>query len=672
MLKRTFLILAALGSLQAQQVIVPTPEQVGSPRGETWGNYNVMQSYEFGYRFATVGGDVGEYRSDVNYGNGIRLFGTNLAFESKDGHGHLFDELLLNTTGLGNDPYQYAMLRVQKNGWYRYDMTWRLSDYYNPGLTIAGGLHLDDTIRRLQDHDLTLLPQSKIRFHIGYSRNTDTGPALSTAQEFTLDGSGFPIFTNVERRWNEYRIGADADFKGFQFTFQHRWDFFKDDTPATSLGVIPSGIPGDPSVLQQFNRAQPIHGSNPGWLGNLHGRRKYWGVNARLTYTNGKNDFALDEFASGIGSTGLGVNRQILVGGDASRPDLAGDFALSVFPTSKLTFVNNTSISNNRIDGDSNYTEFLNGLTPGATIFFRFLGIRLITNSADLNYRWKDWIGFYGGWHYSDRQLRTIEGNQFPAVPNSTVNNFYEVSNQMQSGLFGVRLHPITPLTINLEGEIGRATNPLTSISNKNYQTLNGRVQYRLKNLQLGASYREDYDFFSSFSLYNSHLRSYTANAVWTPKNWIAFDASYNKLHNDSNTFLAFFAGPIGGRSTLQTKYRSIYISNIHSGNLGVRFGLTKRADLYLGYSITKDTGDGRSTAVPPGTTDPIQALLDSVQTFPLTYQSPLARLSIRISPKIRWNAGYQYYDYEETFGLLGYYQNFHAHTGYTSVLWTF
>ena len=38
----------------------------------------------------------------------------------------------------------------------------------------------------------------------------------------------------------------------------------------------------------------------------------------------------------------------------------------------------------------------------------------------------------------------------------------------------------------------------------------------------------------------------------------------------------------------------------------------------------------------------------------------------------MRWNAGYQFYDYMETFHLLGYYQNFHAHTGYTSVLWAF
>ena len=81
---------------------------------------------------------------------------------------------------------------------------------------------------------------------------------------------------------------------------------------------------------------------------------------------------------------------------------------------------------------------------------------------------------------------------------------------------------------------------------------------------------------------------------------------------------------------------------------------------------------DGRSTAVPAGVTSPVQALADSVQTFPLTYQSPLARLSVRITPKLRWNAGWQFYSYGEDFHILGYNQNYHAHTGFTSVLWSF
>ena len=49
-----------------------------------------------------------------------------------------------------------------------------------------------------------------------------------------------------------------------------------------------------------------------------------------------------------------------------------------------------------------------------------------------------------------------------------------------------------------------------------------------------------------------------------------------------------------------------------------------------------------------------------------------MVRLTIPINKKIKWNAGYQYYGYHEDFGLNSYLQNYHAHTGYTSVLWAF
>src|ERR1019366_2482006 len=163
-----------------------------------------------------------------------------------DGHGHYFDQILLNTMGLGNDPYQSATLRIQKNGLYRYDMTWRLNDYYNPGLTVAGGLHLMDTVRRTQDHEITLFPQSGFRVRVGYSRNTQDGPTLSTTQQLDSSSTGLPVFADLRR-----------------------WDFFKEDTPYSALGVVTAvsvGSANDPTVLQQFTRSAPVHGRNPGWL----------------------------------------------------------------------------------------------------------------------------------------------------------------------------------------------------------------------------------------------------------------------------------------------------------------------------------------------------------------------------------------------------------------------
>jgi hypothetical protein len=53
----------------------------------------------------------------------------------------------------------------------------------------------------------------------------------------------------------------------------------------------------------------------------------------------------------------------------------------------------------------------------------------------------------------------------------------------------------------------------------------------------------------------------------------------------------------------------------------------------------------------------------------PLTFETPLARLSVKLREKLRWNAGYQYHRYAEEFLPA---QDYRAHTGYTSLLWSF
>jgi hypothetical protein len=673
----------------AQQTVAPTDSQVGSPRGDTLGTYNITQSFELGYRFVTLGGDEGMYRSVENYRNGIRLLGSRLSINSREGHGHYFDEFLLTTQGLGNDPYESAMLRIQKNRLYRYDLSWRLQNYYNPGLTVAdvnylrfpvgttgllttGGAHARDTSRRMQDHDLTLLPQSAIRFRVGYSRNIEDGPALSTAQEFDVNGPAFPVFADIKRSWNEYRVGADLDLAGFRLNITRRWGFFKEDTPYSFLVPSTSVTAADLTALSNFSRTEPIHGENPGWIGNLATRRHYWAINARATYLSGARNFIENEAAFGTSQFGGAATRQILVSGDAKRPSTAGDFSISLFPTEKITVINNTSILSNRINGQSSYSEVETGFDFGTTLNFRYLGIRTVTNSTDVNYRITKVLGVYAAYRYSDRELNYTTGSDFPAVPGSAFSDSYTVSNHLNSGVLGIRIRPIKPLTINLDGEVGRANFPLTPVSEKNYHNLNGRADYRTRKLTLSTSYRQAYNINSPavFSSFSSHSRNYTASASWAPRDSFSLDATYIKLHLDTRGSISFFASA-GVRPTLQSNLPSYYVSNMHVANLSARFGIRRRADLYVGYAITKDTGGDRLFTFDPAV-NPVGALLSSVQTYPLTYHSPMARLSIRITPKIRWNAGWQYYGYAEKFHLFGENQNFRAHTGFTSVLWSF
>jgi hypothetical protein len=636
------------------------------------------------------------YRSVENFRNGLRLLGSKLSVNSRDGHGRFFDEILLTTLGLGNDPYQSAVLRIQKNSLYRYDLSWRQQQYFNPGLTIAGNigasgtpvftftqgvpalltpgaLHIRDTDRRMQDHDLTLFPQSRFRFRAGYSGNMEDGPALTTAQEFDANGPGFPVFADIRREWNEYRVGADAEVAGFRLAITRRWGFFKEDTPYSLIASAAAVNPNELTALSGFTRSEPVHGENNGWIGNLTTRRQRWGVNARATYLGGARNFIQNEAAFGTAQFGGAASRQILVSGNARRPSAAGDFALQFFPSDSLTIVNNTSILSNRIDGNSRYSEVQTGFDLGETINFRFIGIRTVTNSTDVNYRATKHVGVYAAYRYSDREIRYTAASDFTPISGSALRDTFRVSNHLNSGVLGVRVRPWRPFSINLDGEIGRANFPLTPVSDRRYHNLNGRAEYRARRLQLSTSYRQAYNLNApfAFATFNSHSRQYSANASWAPRDTFSIDASYIKLHLDTRGGIAFFAST-GLRPQLQSSLPSFYTSNIHTASLYARFGILRRADLYVGYAITKDTGDGRSSAVPPSVTDPIASLLTSVQTFPLTYHSPSARVSIRITPKIRWNAGWQFYNYAEDFHLFTYNQNFRAHTGFTSVLWSF
>lgn len=659
-----FVLLSAamMAPLFAQAVMAPGNEQAGNPRGDNYGDYNITSSFETGYRFYTVNGNSSKYRSDVNFRNGLRLLGGNLAAYSKDGHGHYFDELLINVQGLGNDPYQFSSLRISKNGLYRYDMIWRENDYFNPALTIAGGQHFLNTAHRLQDHSLTLFPQSSfLKIFLGYSRNVQDGPALTTIQLFDSRGDEFPLFSNIRRQQNEYRLGAEVTLAGNRINFLRSWEYFKEDTTESGVALQAGDNPNDTTTLTSFQRSQPYHGNTNSWRVNwVNDRSRYLQMNGRFAYAGGRRNFVFDENAIGTGRFGAANQLQTYVLGNARRPVTAANLTLSAFPSKRLTFVNHTGYHNTRIDGDGSFTQ-INIANLNTTQFnFEFLGIRTLTNQTDLNYRASDALSLYSGYQFSNRKIRSVQQSTFFGTADRSA---AEQENTLHAGTFGLRLRPIKPLSVNLDAEIGRADNPFFPIAEKNYHALNGRVQYKAKSWTLTAFAKTNYNTNSvSLSAFASRSRTYSADLSWAPKEWFSVDAGYNKMHLDTAGGISYFVlgDLLNGTSR--------YISNIHAGNLQVRFRMNRRTELFVGYSRVQDTGDGRSTVV-RNTNDVANLAFYLAQTFPLTYESPMTRISVKILPKLRWNAGYQYYHYREGFKSL---QNYRAHTGFTSLTWAF
>jgi hypothetical protein len=638
-----------LSVAEAQEPVAPSPTSADSSDGETNGNYNVVNNIETGYRFHTVGGNALQYRSSVNYGNGVRVLASSLAVNSVNGRGILLDRIVLNTQGLGNDPYQSAQLRVERNALYRYDLGWRQNDYFNPGLLTAGGnsQHLIDTTYRMQDHNLTLLPESKFKFVFGYTGSAQKGPAFTTEQG---RANAFQ-FVDVRRRWNEYRIGNEFSVAGIRLNWTRGWEDFKEDD---SFATAPDGVPGFPLTanagLLSLTKNAPYHGTSPYWRVGLFTGKGIVDVNGRFTYTAGRRNFVFDEtavIAAGGAQTALTVFTQ----GNAQRPVATGNLNVAFRPGSKLYVINSTAVYNARTIGDSSFTQFIPGLP---TVYYNYLGIRTLANDTVLNYQVSNAVGFYAGHQYSDRLINSVERTDFADRP-------ARQTNILNSGNLGIRLRPWQELTIQFGGEVGRANRPFTPVAPRRYHALNSRIQYRTRNLQVTAVANSDYKNNSvTLSSYSSRARRYAVDGSWTRLAWFSLDAGYSKLHLDSVGGIAYIVAP----GTLITGESSLYFSNLHTAYFGIRFAIANRAELYAGLTRVQDTGDGRNLAAGSGLGSPREAF-QVVQTFPLTFQSPMARVSLKISDHLRWNGGYQYYGHRQEFNRN---LNYRANTGYTSL----
>ncbi|MGC2279283.1 MAG: hypothetical protein WA603_04665 [Candidatus Acidiferrales bacterium] len=253
--------------------VVWAQEDSGESKGINSGDYNIHSSVEFGYRASEINGNQNTYDTFENLGSGVRLFDYTLEMRSLDHKGILFDTLSFSNFGYGGDPNDVTRLRVEKNKWYDFRLLFRRDknfwDYnllanplnpaaLNPPGSLTTGcyvgpptaafpqgapaycsspavaqnnsLHALDLVRRMQDYDLTLLPQSRVAIRLGYSRNRDEGPGF-----FTTDGGTISDFNQTySYTTNAYRAGVD--FKILPRTtisYDQFLSYFKQDNVVT-------------------------------------------------------------------------------------------------------------------------------------------------------------------------------------------------------------------------------------------------------------------------------------------------------------------------------------------------------------------------------------------------------------------------------------------------------
>jgi hypothetical protein len=255
----------------------------GESKGINSGDYNIHQTIEFGYRSSNIDGNLNTYDTFENLGAGLRLFDFDFEMHSLDHNGPFFDDLTFSNFGYGGDPNDVSRLRIQKNKWYDFRLMFRRDknfwDYnlfanplnpaaLNPAGSLTTGCYVGlpttafpqgapaycsnpavaqnnslaglDLVRRMQDYDLTLFPNARVRFRLGYSRNRDEGPG-----SFTTDGGTISAFNEIySYTTNAFRAGVDFRvLPRTTLSFDEFLSYFKqDDTVTDNPAVNPQNF----------------------------------------------------------------------------------------------------------------------------------------------------------------------------------------------------------------------------------------------------------------------------------------------------------------------------------------------------------------------------------------------------------------------------------------------
>jgi hypothetical protein len=401
--RRAPLFLLAVAGLLTVGILPAHAQQEDEQKGIDQGNYNIKQSIEFGGRFTSIGGDIQTYDTFVNLQQGARLLGFTMEMHSLDHHGTLFDRFYFSNFGYGGDPNMASRLNISKNKWYNFDALFRKDVNYwdyslqanplNPTTPFANGPvgyaaptctscvlaespHLMATRRKLGDYNLLLLPQSKVRFRVGYSRNTVDGPVLSSIHQ----GTEQALFEDYSMTVNTYRIGVD--FKVLPRTnisYDQLWNYYKGDTGTTDQNQNPlfrlsNGTAVDLGYSFNAGASQPCGGTflptgfvNPtcsAYFSYLRGGRvrtntpteqislqsnywKDWDISARASYSGGDmNVFGYDQTVFGRESRTNLRNDQITGPIEGRRVAASADFGATWHITTKLNFIDSFHFEN--------------------------------------------------------------------------------------------------------------------------------------------------------------------------------------------------------------------------------------------------------------------------------------------------------------------------------------
>jgi hypothetical protein len=366
------LLLLISGAAFGQNATQPAPapeSQMSVPNG-----YSIHQAVDLGGRFNELRGSGAMYDNMVNLQSGPRVLGESFEMHALPGKKNtLVDDLRAFGSGFGGDPNNVARLDFSKGKYYEFSSMFRRDRRYfdydllgNPNIPSGQSIpigpsnaptgsfawpqvtqspFLFNTVRRMTDASVVLMPLSTVTYRIAYAKNLMEGPSHSpSGYQFAK----YDAILQEYQRNNTDDITASIDWKpvqGTKFTFEEVVNHFKGDSYFTLApnSLTAQEADGTPVAINDFDSLTPygIGACNTGSMGSAY------------TPAGGGNPAVYTIFSAPNTPGGLPVINPacaVVTSYLRSQPTRA------IFPTEALR-LQSTSIKNLSINGNVRFTN---------------------------------------------------------------------------------------------------------------------------------------------------------------------------------------------------------------------------------------------------------------------------------------------------------------------------
>ncbi|WP_158752112.1 hypothetical protein [Acidobacterium sp. S8] len=693
----------------SKETTPPAQETTTQPKETIKDGYAIHQTVDLGGHIAEHSGSDPMYATLVNLQSGPRILSQSLEMHAVGKVKYpFFDTLMTSSTGYGGDPINVTVLRMSKGKLYDFQGLFRRNRQYfdydlfaNPlipdGLTSNGytfphinsSPHLFNTVRRMTDVNLTLLPISKISFRTGYSQNINQGPTYSSIHEGT-QGLLLQNWRNSTDNW----LGA-VDWRVLPkttLTYEEHITHYKGDTnwqlsglnlqlsngAPVSLGFDNVAVPSctGPAILNssttpttandtcngflQYHRYSPTRELFPteefkfqsSSIRNIQ-------MNGRVRYTDANMDLPnYNEYFNGLSSRSKLRASTVTGYSSAQRINVSADYGVVWQVSEKVSLSDQYDFWNFRQPGNNYLSEVDQSGTsmlaapgppsaPTTTVADSFLGQKTQTNTLTAAWQASPKASMSLAYRYRSRALNySLLLGEDGAPPEG---NPYTLDIHENGGILGVVLRPTLQWRINGSVEASYANRTYTQINPRALQHYQIHTTYKPRDWATISGTFNDLERRNNV-LYVNHLdhsRSATVGASFMPNEHYGLELSYGYMDVFSRTSLCYAASPApagavgvpagtgcGNNIYLGTGY---YDSPTQYGSIGITLAPVKQFRSALGYrmSAVNGTTEFLNPRQVPG----------SLQS---QYQTPYANIAWNFSSAWAWKADWNYYGYGE------------------------